>query len=85
MGTRGGVDVMGELTLFVAQFESSNFEFEGFGTSDKAARKSLLRVLRTHCKQRGAKLKEFYYPDEVFVREVRTGDGFIDKEKICAS
>lgn len=66
--------------FFIAQYESSNFLFEGIGWTEQQARVILNVTLVAHCERTGAKLKEFFYPDEVFVREIQPGFCFIDKE-----
>jgi hypothetical protein len=76
--------------MWLAQFESSNFLFEGAGESPAMAKHTLLEVLRLHCKRTKAKLKDFYYPEEVHLRELQPGFGFIDGQEClerakCAS
>jgi hypothetical protein len=78
--------------MFLAQYESSNFLFEGAGNTEQQARVMLNKVLRHHCRNTGARLTEFFAPDEVFVREIQPGFAFLDggeveslREKVCAS
>lgn len=69
--------------MFIAQFQSSNFLFEGVGGSEHEARSVLRRVLRQHCKNTGARLDEFFVSDEIYVRELNEGYGFIDGGRVC--
>lgn len=70
--------------MFIAEYESRNFTFEGAGDTEYEARFMLMKALRFHCKQRGAVLKEFYFPDDVEVRKIEPGVGFIDKQEVVS-
>lgn len=59
------------MTLWIAQFESSRFLFEGVGKDEFEARAALGRAIHLHCQQTGAKSKEFFVPEEVYVRELK--------------
>lgn len=69
--------------MFIAQYESANFLFEGAGETAFKAKVALKHALAAHCQRTGARLREFFYADEVFVREVREGWYFIDKERVA--
>ena len=68
--------------LFLAQFESRNFLFEGVGVTANSAKAALLRVLVIHCERTGASLADFYSNDDVHVRELAAGQLFIDRERV---
>lgn len=68
--------------LYCATYESRNFDFEGVGETVNSAKATLLRVLVVHCRRTGAHLAEFYHDDDVNVREIAAGYGFIDREQV---
>lgn len=69
---------MKKRSLWLARFESRNFEFEGCGESESGARAALDRALRAHCRARAARLADFFFPDDVQVRELISGQALID-------
>lgn len=69
--------------MFIAEYESSNFFFEGTGNTEQQARAMLRDALRHHCKATGAILGEFFYLEDVYVRELKPGQGLIDRERVC--
>jgi hypothetical protein len=73
---------MKKQSVHLAKFESRNFVFEGCGATEAEARDALSGALRAHCRRTGARLAEFFYPDDVQVRELTVGAGFIDGDEI---
>lgn len=64
--------------LFSARYESANFKFEGVGESYEDAVRALERAIRHHCRNTGAAKDAFYVREDVYVRELVAGDGWVD-------
>jgi hypothetical protein len=70
------------MNLYLAEFESSNFVFEGCGSTEAEACAVLDLVLHRHCINTGARLADFFVAGEVQIRKLRPGDGFVDGDKV---
>lgn len=66
--------------MFKASLETKNFSFEGYGTSEQAARTALFRGLHRHadqCKIDGDVFVKDYI-DDIQVQPIRLGVGYRD-------
>ena len=70
------------IRLFSARYESANFSFEGVGETSRDAVQALERAIHHHCRNTGARREDFYNRDEVYVRELVEGDGWVDDFQI---
>jgi len=69
------------MKIYRAEYESRNFVFEGFGTTESQAKKVLLQALKLHTKQFNLD-KDWYYKDDIFVLEYEIGTPYRDRSII---
>jgi hypothetical protein len=66
------------MKIYRAEYDSRNFEFVGYGTTESQAKKTLMLALKRHTKQ--FKLdKDWYYKDDIFVLEYEIGEPYRDR------
>ena len=66
------------MKIYRAEYESRNFHFEGYGTTESQAKKALMLALKRHTKQ--FKLdKDWYHKDDIFVLEYEIGEPYRDR------
>ena len=65
-------------TLYIAQYESVSFWFEGVGFSEQQARVILTQTIQAHCRDTGAHAVDFYNIEDVQIRKIEPGSGYLD-------
>lgn len=70
------------MTLYLAHYESSNFLFEGVDKTEESAKAALLRAIKHHCRQTGARINDFFYPDEIFIRKLTAGSTWRNRDEL---
>jgi hypothetical protein len=68
-------------TLYRAFYESTNFDFEAFGWSEKEALDSILKGLRMHTKQYDCD-SDWFEKDEICVLPFLIGKPYRDKSEL---
>jgi len=69
------------MKIYRAEYDSRNFEFVGYGTTESQAKKVLLQALKLHTKQFNLD-KDWYYKDDIFVLEYEIGTPYRDRSII---
>jgi GAF domain-containing protein len=67
-------------TIFLAEYETRHFSFEGTGLTEADAVEALTEVMRKHADQVG--VDEWWEDDELRTRQLRIGGGYRDGEAL---
>jgi hypothetical protein len=69
------------MKIYRAEYDSRNFEFVGYGTTESQAKKTLMLALKRHTKQFDL-AKDWYYKDDILVLEYEIGTPYRDRSEI---
>ena len=69
------------MKIYRAEYESRNFDFEGYGTTESQAKKAFMLALKRHTKQFDLD-KDWYYKDDIFVVEYEIGTPYRDRSEV---
>jgi hypothetical protein len=72
------------MKIYCAKYDSLNFSFEGYGSTQNQAKKTLMLALKLHTKQYKCD-KDWYYKDDIFVVEYELGKPYRDYSEIKES
>ena len=68
--------------LYLAEFNSVNFDFVAVGWTEQEARKLVLRAAKKHSKEYQVSLADWFSEDDVNVTVVREGHAYRDGREI---
>ena len=69
------------MKIYRAEYDSRNFNFVGYGTTESQAKKALMLALKLHTKQYKCDT-DWYYKDDIYVVEYELGKPYRDREEI---
>lgn len=69
------------IVMWRAVYESRNFSFEAFGTTEDEAREVLLDGLNIHADQYGCD-SDWFHSEDIFVEKIESGRAFRDHQPL---
>jgi hypothetical protein len=67
------------MKVYIAQYESRNFDFAAYGDTPMNATKALIKGFYEHIRQTGAN-SHFWDDEDIVVQEVELGHSYRDRE-----